>query len=137
MSALEKIQLAIPAEMEQDAKFESAWAERLSDGVFRLRNIPFLAEVFAPDDVVVATDRNGQWVVDRVITRSSYSVLLCVCSDIAAAELLVERLNELGARYEYGFSKKMLAIAVTGTAALRQLRKTLRELEKQDALEYG
>jgi hypothetical protein len=52
---------------------ESLWAEPAGDGLYRLRNVPFLAYGYSEQDVVQATDVDGHLIVNGVAGRSGHS----------------------------------------------------------------
>lgn len=56
-----------------DYKTESVWAEPLSDGVYRLRNVPFYAVGLSHDDVVRASLVDNDLVLEGVERRSGHS----------------------------------------------------------------
>jgi hypothetical protein len=82
---------------------ETLWAEPLDEGLYRLRNVPFLAYGYSEDDFVNVAEIDGRLVVTAVAQRgghSTYRVFLPQATDEEAFAPLWDPLGKLGCTYE-------------------------------------
>lgn len=87
---------------------ESLWAQPVRDGLYRLRNVPFLAYGYSEQDVVHTTDVDGRLMVTGVAERSghsTYRVFLPEPMDNEQFRPLWEPLERLGCTYERANSR--------------------------------
>jgi hypothetical protein len=93
---------------------ETVWAEPLGNGLYRLRNVPFMACGYSEQDVVNAAEINGQLSVTAVAERSghsTYRVFLSEPMDNEAFRPLWEPLGKLGCTYERA-NRRLIGIDV-------------------------
>jgi hypothetical protein len=106
---------------------ESLWAAPAGDGLYRLRNVPFLAYGYSEDDVVKATDIDGQLVVTGVAERSghsTYRLFFPEATDNEKFSPLWEPLAKLNCTFERA-NMRLIGIDVPPhTDRLRCLRRT-------------
>jgi Domain of unknown function (DUF4265) len=93
---------------------ETLWVEPLGDGLYRLRNVPFLAYGFSEQDVVSTDEVEGRHAVTgltRAGGHSTYRVFLPEATDDARFARLFEPLSRLGCTYERA-SARLIGIDV-------------------------
>ena len=82
---------------------ETVWAEPITDGLYRLRNVPFLAYDYKEQDVVSAAADEGRLVVSGVAERgghSTYRIFLPEPTSEDEFRPLWEPLATLGCTFE-------------------------------------
>jgi hypothetical protein len=82
---------------------ETVWAEPVTGGLYRLRNVPFLAYGYSEQDVVSAAEVDGRLVVTGVAERgghSTYRVFLIEPTNEEELRPLWKPLANLGCTYE-------------------------------------
>jgi Domain of unknown function (DUF4265) len=87
---------------------ESLWAEPAGDGLYRLRNVPFLAYGYSEQDVVKATDVEGYLSVNGVAERSghsTYRLFFPEATDNEKFRPLWEPFEKLGCTFEWANSR--------------------------------
>jgi hypothetical protein len=93
---------------------ETVWSAPLGNGLYRLRNVPFLAYGYSEGDVVNASDVDGRLMVSDVVQRSghsTYRLFLPQPTDEEAFAPLWEPLADLGCTYERA-NTRLIAIDV-------------------------
>jgi hypothetical protein len=84
-------------------ELETVWAEAITDGLDRLRNVPFLAYGYSEQDVVSAAEVGGRLIVNGVAERgghSTYRVFLPEPTSEEYFHLLWKPFASLGCTYE-------------------------------------
>ena len=82
---------------------ETLWAEPVAEGLYRIRNVPFLAYGFSEQDVVMASEVEGRLMVSGVAERgghSTYRIFLHEPGDEEQFRPMWEPLAALGCTYE-------------------------------------
>jgi len=82
---------------------ETLWAEAVGESRYRLRNVPILAFGYSEQDVVTATNVNGQLCVSGIAERgghSTYRLFFPAPTDNEKFRLLWGPLEKLGCTFE-------------------------------------
>jgi hypothetical protein len=119
---MEKIVLALDLNASHGHATETVWAERVGDGRFRLRSVPFYANGLGFGDIVNTQVEDGKNVVQSVSLRSGHSTYRAFIKDPAqVADELFNcywiPLQEIGCTYERA-TEHLIAIDVPGNTDL-------------------
>jgi Domain of unknown function (DUF4265) len=118
---------------------ETLWAERVSEGRYRIRNIPFYAHGICVDDVVFAGQVEGDDTprVSGVSIRSGHSTYRIFVKDGLASLTFTSHwkpLEALGCTFES--AKRLLAVDVPARADIYPVYKLLEAGESQGVWEF-
>ncbi len=119
---LEKIVLTLPTDEWHGHSSETVWAEKVGEGRYRLRSVPFYAKGLSFGDVVNTTTRDGKEVVSGVSLRSGHSTYRAfVKATVAVGSKDFYRvwrpIQERGCTYERA-TEHLIAIDVPSSADL-------------------
>ena len=106
-------------------EFETMWAEPITDRLYVLRNIPFLAYGYSEQDVVSAADVEGRLVVNGVFNRGGHSTYRVFLREPASEEQfcpLWQSLAALGCTFERA-NRRLIGLDVPRVRGLRRPRK--------------
>jgi len=84
-------------------ELETVWAEPITDGLYRLRNVPFFAYGYSEQDVLRAAEVEGRLVVNGVAERGGHSTYRVFLPEPTSEEdfcPLWKPLATLGCTYE-------------------------------------
>lgn len=112
---------------------ESLWAEKIVEGKFRLDNSPFYIYGYSYNDIVMAREEEGAWVVQGPCLRgghSTYRIFLSEGLQVQSPEYKTywRRLERLGCTYE-GATKRLIAIDESPSADVSAVYLILEEGE--------
>ncbi|EDW4488198.1 DUF4265 domain-containing protein [Salmonella enterica subsp. enterica] len=80
---------------------ESVWAEKLSSGNYRIKNIPFYTKDVSLDDVVsVKKGQDGELLFHRVVRHSGNSTLRVVFFEEIFTHRVIRKLENMGCSWE-------------------------------------
>jgi hypothetical protein len=116
---------------------ESVWAEGLSANTFRIDNVPFFVYGLSCNDVVVADIKEENFFLNKVIERGGHSTLRVFFreSHQKEQEVLIEKLNQLGATIERAY-EKLIAIDIPSNVDIDPIIELLKNGESLGAWEY-
>jgi hypothetical protein len=119
---LEKIVLILPPSEWHGHSSETVWAEKVGDGRYRLRSVPFYAKGLSFGDVVSTRTRDGKEVVHGVSLHSghpTYRAFVKAPVEIGSSDFdrAWRPIQELGATYERA-TDHLIAIDVPSSADL-------------------
>lgn len=93
---------------------ERVWAERVDDGLYRLRNIPYHAKGFASGDIVRCVERSGMPEVvalERNSGNLTIRIYFAADFDDPGVQRVVQELTSVGCTYEAA-SQRLVAFNV-------------------------
>lgn len=99
---------------EEPGGSESMWVEALSDGTFRIKNIPAWVSGVSFDDVIVSKRRDGEVWFDKVKSRGGHSTYRLAFQDPAGPQGVqpeFDALQALGCGFER-ISPRFIALDV-------------------------
>ncbi len=123
---------------DSDFEFETLWAEPAGEGLYRLRNVPFLAYGYSELDVVRAKEVDGQLQVTGIAERSGHSTYRIFFPRNTGEEefrLLWEPLARLGCTYERA-NRKLIGIDVPPGADVYAVYEVLEKGEASTLWEF-
>jgi hypothetical protein len=95
-------------------EIETVWAEPLTNRLYRLRNVPFLAYGYSEQDVVSAAEVGGRLIVNGVAERGGHSTYRIILPEPTSEEEfnpLWKPLATLGCTYERA-NRRLIGIDV-------------------------
>lgn len=97
-------------------KSETVWAHEVTEGVYRLMNVPFYAVGFAEGDIVRCVTRDGLPTVTELVRDSGNGTIRIMFFDSKnqEAEELLYELTSIGCTYERA-SSRLVAVTVPQT----------------------
>lgn len=116
---------------------ESVWAaptDRL--GEFVLDNVPFFVREATLGDRVSASMRDGVHWFDRLLQRSSNSLIRIVFYDDAQRDRVIRDVERLGCSTEFLSAYGLVAVNVPATASLESVQDYLQHEAAADHLDY-
>jgi hypothetical protein len=126
--SLEKVVFSLEPDSWHGHGTETMWAELVSPGQYRLRNVPFYARGVSVEDVVHARFEDDGLVFSSVAARSGHSTYrLFVKGGIESAEFRLwwRRLETLGCSFEQ--SDRLLAVDVAPQADIHEVYHVLEQ----------
>jgi hypothetical protein len=116
---------------------ETVWASGSgSPGEYLIDNIPFFARQATLGDVVRANQSAAGLEFERVVTRSSNSLLRVIVYALEMAEQVRSRLIELGCSTEVFSGSRLIAVNVPAETSLKSVQDYLSDLEARDVATY-
>ena len=117
---LEKIVLVLPSGEWHGYSTETVWAERISDGRYRIRSVPFYAKGLSFGDVVNTKTHEGTEIMESVSLRSghsTYRAFVTAPTKVPSTEFdrAWRPLQERGCTYERA-TESLIAIDVPASA---------------------
>lgn len=138
MDDLNKIIVTLkPSEWHGHA-IETVWAERVSDNLFRIRNVPFYAKELSVEDIVLTEPKDGIYYLKFVSKRSGHSTYRIFLSKNIQAETFRknwEPLEMIGCTYEKG-QGSLFAIDIPPSVDIYKAYSLLEEGEKNGIWEF-
>lgn len=121
-------------------KAETLWAEDLTGGSYRIRNVPFAAYEISNEDVVEAVSKDGRLTVTGVIARgghSTYRIILTpeVGSQSEVFQEFWGRLQALGCSHE-SYEGRVFAVDVSPAANIYDVYYQLEDGEKNGVWDF-
>jgi hypothetical protein len=138
MSELSKIVIDLEADAWHGYATETVWAENLSEGVFRIRNIPFYAKEVSVGDDVLTEYRDENHHLKFVTKRGGHSTYRIFLGEEVTAEIFRkywEPLEKIGCTYEKG-QGRLIAVDVPPTTDIYHTYALLEEGEKDSIWEF-
>jgi len=111
-------------------RVESVWASPLSDGTFRLDNIPFFAYEVADGDVVTAKVLDGELFFEGVAQASGNSVIRVIVNDERSIPQLRAQLLALGCDSEWW--QKLVSVNIPAGVSYTPVLRLLEEGQDND-----
>jgi hypothetical protein len=119
------------------AAVESVWAQPTTKpGEYVLDNVPFFARDATIGDVVLVREEDGHLWFNKVVHRSTNSLLRVVFFDRTAVERVNERLVNLGCSTEHLKAHNLLAVSIPDTVNLRDVQSYLQSEAGAGVLDY-
>jgi hypothetical protein len=121
-------------------KTETVWAEKISEGRCRLRNVPFFAKGVGCDDVVFVSNNDGSLSFDSVSMSAGHSTYRVIVDSDVSAEIFEEywkSLESLGCSYESAEGKKkLIAVDVPPKADIYKVYSVLEKGESENVWSF-
>ncbi len=87
-------------EIEEDwppVAVENIWVEAVSDGHFRVDNLPFFAMDVSLDDIVAGRiDEDGRFAFERVVARAGAATVRLIVRELGDVDAVIEELVTVG-----------------------------------------
>ncbi|MFY2559191.1 DUF4265 domain-containing protein [Corallococcus terminator] len=136
----DRVKVIFELEKDEDdyppADSEGLWARPLGGGLFQLDNVPFFAKGVACEDVVSATDVDGELLFQKVVRPSGHATLRVIVyeeDDVAAVKALLEK---HGCAVERSHVPGLISVDVPPTVSLDTLKPILDEGEAEERWGY-
>lgn len=116
---------------------ESVWG-KVTDvsGEFTVDNIPFFVPVVTLGDIIRTRNVDGRLWFDRVIHRSTNSLIRIVFFDVGAFDRVNDALCSLGCLTEYSKEHKLLAVSIPKDVSLLKVQTLLGDEVQRGQLDY-
>lgn len=117
---------------------ETVWAERLSNDLFRIRNVPFYAKELSVEDVVSTEYRDGNYHLKFITQRGGHSTYRIFLEESIINEVFKQYWNPLekiGCTYEKG-KGRLIAVDVPPQANIYETYKFLENGEQNNIWEF-
>jgi uncharacterized protein DUF4265 len=103
---MQKAKVRIPIN-EGSISGETLWAEKVGDNLFRLCNIPFIANGYAEGDIVLCQQKNGFDEVISIKEDSGNGTIRLIFTNPHGneAQQILKELESVGCTYEFSSSK--------------------------------
>jgi hypothetical protein len=140
MSKKEKLD-KIYFDLEEDwhgHKTESLWAERLDNGSFRLRNVPFYAKGVSCEDIIEVKKVDNLNIFNKVIKGGGHSTYRIIRHPKTSDEDFIKywtSLEKIGCTYEKG-EGRLYAVDVPETTNIYDCYSLLTLGEKEDVWDF-
>ena len=116
---------------------ESLWAQTGNNaGEYVVDNVPLFTRDATIGDVVHVREEDGHLWFDKVVHRSTNSLVRVVFFDPNAVERVNERLVNLGCSTEYLAAHKLLAVSIPITVSLQNVQGYLKTEASSGTLDY-
>jgi hypothetical protein len=115
---------------------ETLWATALSNGAYRIDNIPFFATRMSFGDVVEAEIIEGTPTFTRVRQRGGHATLRVVVFDLATMADLRSSIEQLGCASELSHLPRLVSVDVPASASLELVRAFLAAGAEQGRWDY-
>ena len=109
-----KVLIQLSGDDRHDAKVETVWAERLEDGEFSLRNVPFYSYSLSFGDCFKCKENDGMLILDEITHRSGHSTYRVFLNEkITEDEFITEwkKFSTLKCSYERA-TQRLIAIDI-------------------------
>ncbi|WP_291727467.1 DUF4265 domain-containing protein [Leisingera sp. F5] len=131
-------------ELEQDEwheySAESIWVSPVSEGMYRIENIPFLAKGLSFHDVISVKDIDGQLFFDERIVRANHSTYRIIPEKDCSQETLSQCLsafNAAGCCYEHGdFGFDLYALDIPEDVDVHKVYALLKAGEQEEVWDF-
>ncbi|WP_347900799.1 DUF4265 domain-containing protein [Pseudomonas purpurea] len=117
---------------------ERVWAQKLTSGLFRIRNIPFyIMEVSLDDEVAVEVGTEGEYLFAEVKKESGNSTVRIIFFEAGVSEIsaVLAAIVEMGGTWE-GMSKRFFAVNVPEGVSLDNMLEFLDVCTEKEWLDY-
>lgn len=118
------------------ASAETLWATQVSEGLFKIDNIPFFVLGIAVNDIVSAAPEEGAFRFKEVAQPSGHSTIRIVVyepSDVPAVRALFK---QLGCTTELSHLPRLIAVDVPAAVSLEKLKEVLDSGRDQERWGY-
>lgn len=115
---------------------EKLWAERVGPSNYRINNIPFFVRDISPDDIVEATEIDGELIFRKVTSPSMSSVLRVLGYDQDRLAELRKTLPTMGCSVEGDYVASLIAVEIPSSTSLKLILDLLREGETRGWWEF-
>jgi hypothetical protein len=116
---------------------ESVWAIKLSDGLFKIDNIPFYVRGIAMDDVVraIPADALG-FRFNALVNASGHSTIRVVFFESAIRDTFIRAIESLGCKWEGAYEPSLVAIDIPPAADLKKVLILLSDSFDRGEIDY-
>lgn len=115
---------------------ESLWAEKLSSGNYKVRNIPFYSKDVSLDDVVsIEHGQDGECLFHKVVRHSGNCTLRVVFFEKETIPRVINKLVKLGCSWE-GMNGAFYSINISRRSNLNKVIEYLEKMSSQQELDY-
>ena len=135
--------IKIHFQLEQDedgyppAAVESLWAQPAGQtGEYVVDNVPFFARDATTGDTVHVREEDGNLWFERVVARSTNSLVRVVFFDRGAVHDVSRQLESLGCSVEYIAAHNLLAVSIPGNVPLGNVQSCLQDEANADKIDY-
>ncbi|MBF9255018.1 DUF4265 domain-containing protein [Pontibacter sp. 172403-2] len=117
---------------------ESVWAAVVdeTEGLYKLKNIPFFVKGYSSEDTVYAELEDDRLVVKGLVEESGNSTLQIICFKEESAEQIQKRLEEFGCAWEGSHLPGYFSVDVSADLDYEPIREYLVDLEEKEILSY-
>ncbi len=116
---------------------ESLWAEPVENlGEYIIDNVPFFARNATIGDTVLVREEDGMYWFDRLVSRSSNSLIRIVFFDRSCTEKIGERLTIMGCATEYLRERNLMAVSIPDTVALKDVQTYLQSQSNAGKIDF-
>ncbi len=116
---------------------ESVWAKETGTALeLELNNVPFFAKEATLGDTVKVSSADGVFWYERMVRRSSNSLVRAIFFDEERVDTFSTELESLGCPTEYLRQYAILAISVPAGVRLADVQEPLRVAASQGVLDY-
>lgn len=134
------VKVVVRLEKDEDdyppADYENLWAVPVSEGLFRIDNIPFFARSIALGDVVSAVTEQGLLHFKEVVRPSGHSTLRIIVYDESGVPAVLEHFIRLGCSGEGSHIPGLIALDVPPSVPMDVLRRELDAGQAQQRWDY-
>lgn len=106
-------------------EWESMWAVPLGGGCYRLDSIPFYAVGISSEDVVAATNVDGELLFERLVEEGGHTTVRLLCWNDADVEPVRAALRDLGCASELSDIRGLIAVDVPPAVDYKRVREFL------------
>jgi len=114
---------------------EGLWAEKISEGKYKVRNSPFFAFDISNEDIVTTYIKDGIVCFSKVIIRGGHSTYRIILKNKNEFESFWKPIQKAGCFYEFA-EGSLYAIDVLPKADIDEVYSLLEEGEKQGVWEF-
>lgn len=116
--------------------YESLWATRMPDGMYRIDNIPFFIRGISPGDVITVIKDDRQVFFDRLVVPSANSVLRVIVYNADEVSVVRDSLRDLGCESELSHVPQLISIEIPAEVDFDVITNFLEAGETRNAWEY-
>lgn len=138
MSSFNKVVIDLGPDHWHGYATETVWAEKISEDVFKIRNVPFYAKDLSVEDEIMVEHRGENYYSKFIVKRSGHSTYRIFLNERTTADIFRkywEPLENIGCSYEKG-QGRLFAIDVPPSTNINKAYGLLEEGEKNNIWEF-
>ena len=132
---MDHIKISVVFENDDQIITEALWATKIGD-YFKIDNIPFYVPNIAYNDIISATEKDGEFYFDKLIKASGHSVIQLVFFEGDQIEKVVGRLIKLGCEWEQLESFPIITLDIPPEVNYPPIKIYLDKCQEKGILDY-
>lgn len=115
---------------------EKLWIEKIHDGNYKIKNIPFFAPNLAYDDIISIEEDEGRLYFEDLIQPSGHSTIQIVVLNTEKTNEIIENIEKFGCFWEGMDNQSYLAVNILSSINYTGIKQYLESMLDNNFLDY-